>query len=186
MENATRFCAVLLCLGIAVPVAAQQERSTPLLDQGTREFSVSGRIELPGLDEVDYDLDGSYGYFIRDGWEVGAEIGASDFGGGTDRADIGGFTEYNFRRENNLVPFVGAGIGLISLSVDEDLVVGTPLDDDDGLVFDVEGGVKWFLRPYMALSAAIDFRFSTDDVFATGDEIEDNLTSLKLGMRYYF
>lgn len=156
-----------------------------MLDRGTRELSIAGRIEAPGLDELNYDLDGSYGYFFRDGWEVGAQVSASDFGG-ADRFDISGFTEYNFMRDSNLVPYVGAGIGLASVDFDGGVGVGTPLDDEDGVVFDVEGGVKWFIEPYMALSSAIDFKFSPDDVFATDDEIEDNLTSIKLGMRYYF
>lgn len=170
--------------GLAAPALAQQERTTPMLDQGTREISIAGRIELPGLDRVDYDLDGSFGYFLRDGWEVGARIGASDFGG-ADRVDIGGFTEWNFRRESDLVPYIGAGIALATVSLDDGLGLSTELDDD-GFVFDMEAGVKYFVRPYMAITAGIDFQFSPDDIFATDDSIEDNLTSLNLGMRYYF
>lgn len=174
-----------LALGVvASPAAAQQDDGTPMLDRGTRELSLAGRIEAPGLDQVDYDLDASYGYFFRDGWEIGAQVSGSDFGG-TDRFDISGFTEYNFMRDSNLVPYVGGGIGLASVDVDEGIGITTPLDDD-GVVFDVEGGVKWFVRDYMAISSAIDFKFSPDDIFATDEEIEDNLTSIKLGMRYYF
>jgi hypothetical protein len=63
--------------------------------------------------------------------------------------------------------------------------LGSPIEDNDGLLFDVEGGVKCFMRPYMAISFAIDFQFSTDDVFETGEAIEDNLSSINVGMRYY-
>lgn len=169
----------------AVPASAQNGDDTPLLGEGTREFSISGRIDLPEFDELDYDLDGSFGYFFRDGWEVGVELSAADFGG-QDRIEIGGFTEYNFMRESKWVPYVGGGIGLISADFDDSITLGTPIDDEDGLIFDVEGGVKRFLEPYMAISIAIDFKLSTEDVFATDDEIEDNLSSIKLGMRYYF
>lgn len=184
MKSINLGIALLGMSGIAAPAVAQQDDGTPLLDRGTRELSISGRLEAPGLDELDYDLDGSYGYFFRDGWEAGVEVAASDFGG-TDRFDIAGFTEYNFMRESNLVPYIGAGIGLVTVDIDDGIGLSTDLDEDS-TVFDIEGGVKWFVQPYMAITGAIDFKFSPDDVFATGDEIEDNLTSLKLGMRYYF
>lgn len=166
-------------------LAQDSNDGDPMLDRGAREFSVSGRIDLPELDELDYDLDGSYGYFFRDGWEAGIEVSAADFGG-QDRVEISGFTEYNFRREQQWVPYVGGGLGLVSADFSDSITVGTPIDDEDGLIFDVEGGVKYFMRPYMAIALAIDFKFATDDVFETDDEIEDNLSSFKIGMRYYF
>ncbi len=180
-----RIALLSLLAGFSTAAVAQQQQVVPMLDQGTQELSVAGNLELPDFDELDYDVDGSYGYFIRDGWEVGARVGASDFGG-EDRIEIAGFTEYNFWRSSNIVPYVGGGLGLVTADFSDDIVVGTPIDDDDGLVFDVEGGVKFFLREYMAISAGIDFKLSTEDVFSTGEEIQDNLTSIKIGMRYYF
>lgn len=178
--------AVLGIFGFAASAVAQQGASTtPLLNRGTQELSVAGRLDIIRADELDYDLEGSYGYFFRDGWEVGAQIVAADFGG-RDRLEIAGFTEYNFIRNSDLVPYVGGGIGIVTADFDRNIVIGTPLDDDDGLVFDVEGGVKFFVRPYMAISIGINFKFATEDVFETFNEIEDNLTSLKIGMRYYF
>lgn len=169
----------------AIPASAQQDTSLPLLDEGTRELSVAGRIVLPEFDELDYDLDGSFGYFFRDGWEIGVELSAADFGG-QDRLEVGGFTEYNFMRESKWVPYVGGGLGLIAADFDDTVTIGTPIDDEDGIVFDVEGGVKYFFEPYMAISFAIDFKVSTEEVFETDEAIEDNLSSIKIGMRYYF
>lgn len=177
--------AVLSLGGVAVPATAQEEASMPLLNQGNQELSVSGRLEIVSSDELDYDLEGSYGYFFRDGWEVGAQIVAADFGG-RDRLEIAGFTEYNFNRNSNVVPYVGGAIGIVTADFGENIVVGSPLNDDDGLVFDVEGGVKFFIRPYMAISVGISFKFATEDVFETFNEIEDNLTSFRIGMRYYY
>ena len=186
MKTTTALLAGLLIFGcIASPVIAQEAKSTPLLDKGTQELSVSGRIEIPESDQIDYDIDGSYGYFFRDGWEVGIQVLAADFGG-QDRLEIAGFTEYNFMRQSNMVPYVGAGIGLISADFSNDVTLSTTLTDDDGLIFDIEGGVKFFVRPNMAISLAIDFKFATEDVFATDESISDNLTNIKVGMRYYF
>jgi hypothetical protein len=179
---------VIGSLGVSVfagPVMTQETRSRPLLDKGTQELSLSGRLEAPGSGHINYDIDASYGYFFRDGWEIGAQVLAADFGG-MDRIEIAGFSEYNFKRQSNIVPYVGGAIGLVSADFGDNLVLSSTLNDNDGLLFDMEGGVKFFVRPYMAISLAIDFKFSTDDVFATKDSVDDNLTAIKIGMRYYF
>lgn len=38
--------------------------------------------------------------------------------------------------------------------------------------------------PY--LGAAINFQFATDDIFASDNSIDDDLTTLQIGMRFYF
>jgi len=175
-----------ICITASGNALAQDANWTPMLDKGTKEVSIAGRLEFPDFEKIDYDLDGSYGYFIRDGWEIGAQIGAADFGG-VDRIDVGVFTEYNFNRDSRWVPYLGAAIGLGSVSFDDgDFDTETDLNDDEGAVFDIEAGIKWFVRPYMAISTAINFQFATDDVFATDNSLDDNLTTLQVGMRFYF
>lgn len=186
MKMTTYAAAAAFGLMASTATLAQDTNVRPMLDKGTKEVSIAGRLEFPDFGSLDYDLDGSYGYFIRDGWEVGARIGASDFGG-IDRVDVGVFTEYNFNRESQWVPYVGAAIGLGSVSFDDgDFDTDTDLNDDDGAIFDIAVGVKYFVRPYMAISTAINFQFATEDIFATDDSIEDNLTTLQIGMRFYF
>lgn len=181
-----------LCAGLslstmaALPAFALDAGETPMLNEGTQEISVAGRLEFPGFEDLNYDIDLSYGYFLKDGWEVGAQVGAADFAG-TNRLDIGLFTEYNFLRHQWWVPYINAAIGVAAIDFDSDnFDASTNLDDEDGLIFDIETGIKWFVRPYMAISTAINFQFSPDDVFATDDEIEDNLTTIQVGMRFYF
>lgn len=183
--KSSRICLAIAGSLLATPALSQNDDDTPMLDQGTRELSIAGRIDIPELDELDYDLDGSYGYFFRDGWEAGIQISAADFGG-QDRVELTGFTEYNFMRDRQWVPYIGGGIGLVSADFDDDVTLATPIDDEDGLIFDVEGGVKYFMRPYMAVSFAIDFKFATEEIFETDEAIEDNLNSIKIGMRFYF
>lgn len=169
---------------LAGTAAWAQEDGTPMLDRGTRELSIAGQIEIPDLDEIDYDLDFSYGYFFRDGWEAGIRISAADFGG-ADRASLGGFTEFNFNRTGKWVPFIGGGLGLISADFEDNISLQSELDDD-GLVFNVEGGGKYFIRPYIAISLSVQFEVATEDLFATDDAIEDSLSRINVGMRYYF
>jgi len=72
------------------------------------------------------------------------------------------------------------------VSYDDSLSTSTTLDDESGTIFDVEAGIKYFLRPYMAISTSFAFQVASKDLFATDDSIEDNITLLKIGMRFYF
>ena len=176
--------AALLITGAATQLYADEDWK-PLLSKGTQELSVAGNIEFLDIDNVDYDINLSYGYFVRDGWLLGARVGGSDLLG-THRWDIGAYTEYNFNRDKKLVPYLGAGVGVATVSYDDNLETGTPLNDEDGTFVDVEAGIKWFLRPYMAISTSIAFQVATKDIYATDEELKDNITKLKIGMRYYF
>ncbi|MEX0617993.1 MAG: hypothetical protein WDZ76_10385 [Pseudohongiellaceae bacterium] len=169
-------------------VAAQQTGSiNPMIMQGNQELALSGSIDVPDFDEIDFDIDASYGYFFRDGWEVGARAIGADIGG-VERFDFSVFTEYNFNRNSHIVPFVGASVGLATVNFDGDFDVDSTLgfDDDEATVFGFTGGIKWFIRDYMAVSTSIGFSVSTDDIYAADDELVDNLTTFRIGLRYYF
>ena len=122
-----------LLLVLAPTLHAEQTR--PMLDKGTQELALSGTIEMPEFEEVDYDIDVSYGYFVKDGWEVGgralgAEVGESE------RFDFSVFTEYNFNRESNIVPYIGASVGIATVDFDDfdfDTTL-TPEDDESTVV----------------------------------------------------
>jgi opacity protein-like surface antigen len=187
LKKFTILTASLLCLG-ASPLFAQ-DRVAPMLDQGTKELALSGIIEFPEFEEVDFDLDVSYGYFFKDGWEVGLRALGSDLSG-IERFDFSLFSEYNFNRQSNIVPFLGASVGVASVSFDgfDDFESSTTLapNDDESTVFSLQGGIKWFVRPYMAVSTSIAFNVSTDDIYLADNELKDNLTRFRLGLRYYF
>ena len=179
--------ASLMCL-IASPLLAQDE-VIPLLDQGTRELALSGTLEFPEFEELDFDLDISYGYFFKDGWEVGVRALGSDLSG-IERFDFSVFSEYNFNRQSHIVPFLGGSVGVASVSFDgfDDFDSTSTLapNDEDSTVFSIQGGIKWFIRPYMAVSSAIGFNVSTDDIYLADNELKDNLTRFRFGLRYYF
>src|SRR5690606_1642548 len=162
-----RKLSLMLACGLAAGALQAQESGPPMLDQGTKELGLSGTIEWPEFEEVDFDIDATYGYFFRDGWEVGGRVLGADIGG-VERFDISVFTEYNFNRQSNTVPFIGASVGVAEVSFPEsgaEFDTTIDFDDDEATVFSITGGVKWFLRPYMAISTAISFNVSTDDIY---------------------
>ena len=153
--------AIALIGATAASTTYAQETGNPMLDQGTKELALSGTLEFQDIDELDFNIDASYGYFIRDGWELGVRVLGAD-AGGVERFDISGFTEYNFNRESNMVPFVGASVGVADFSFDDGTVTGTSelVDDESATVVEAQAGIKWFVRPYMAISTAIGFSLS--------------------------
>ncbi len=186
MNNLLIVPAVLLGLSVA-SVSLAQDSGAPLLGQGTKELALTGTIELPEFEEIDFDIDASYGYFVRDGWEIGIRAVGADLGG-VERFDISAFTEYNFNRASNMVPYIGTSVGIASFDYDDgDFNADTTLDaDGTATVFAVQGGIKWFVRPYMAISTSIGFNVSSDDIYAADNDLANNLTRFRIGLRYYF
>lgn len=180
---------IALAAGFASPLLLAQENNEPLLSKGTKELALSGTIEIPEFEEIDFDIDASYGYFVKDGWEIGLRALGADTGG-IERFSFSGFTEYNFNRSSNIVPFIGASVGLADVNFSDirDIEFDTTLDPGDGnsTVFGIQTGVKWFLRPYMAISTSIGFDVSSEDIYLADDSFQDSLTQFRIGLRYYF
>lgn len=76
----------------------------PMLSAGTQELGISGNVNF--TDDIQYNLDLSYGYFFCDNWEVG--FTANAFGNDDFNLGAGLFTEYNFATGSKWVPYVGA------------------------------------------------------------------------------
>ncbi|MDO9521163.1 MAG: hypothetical protein Q7L19_13205 [Pseudohongiella sp.] len=185
MHKALYLTSLLTGFAIA-PAVVAQERVIPMLNQGTKELALSGTVEFQKIDEIDFDIDAAYGYFVRDGWEIGVRVLGADYGG-IERFDISAFTEYNFNRQSNIVPYIGTSVGVATFKYDGRFDSSTTLGDDgEATVFEVQAGIKWFLRPYMAISTSIGFNVSSDDIYAAEDDLRDNLTRFRIGLRYYF
>ena len=183
MKSAAIYMAVVAVF--ATPLGLAQS-SEPLLTKGTKELALSGTIEVPEFEEIDFDIDASYGFFIRDGWEIGIRALGSDVAG-VERVSLSGFTEYNFNRSSNIVPFVGLSVGLTDVDF-ENLDFDSTLrpGDDRSTVFGLQTGIKWFVRPYMAITTSIGFNVSTEDIYLADNAFHDNLTRFRIGLRYYF
>lgn len=183
MKNAALLLAVVA--GFASPLLLAQS-SEPLLSKGTKELALAGTIEIPEFEEIDFDIDASYGFFIQDGWEIGVRALGADVAG-VERLSLSGFTEYNFNRSSNIVPYVGMSVGITDINFD-----GLDFDstlrpgDDKSTVFGLQTGIKWFVRPYMAITTSIGFDVSSEDIYLADNAFHDNLTRFRIGLRYYF
>ena len=165
---------------LAVPGKVGREAASlndglpPMLSQGTREFGVGGNVNF--ADDIAYNLNLSYGYFVRDRWEVGFGLGVQ--GVESDATfSLGLFTEYNFclGETSKWVPFVGFSANWASL--DSDAL------DADSIALGLDLGVKYFIRENIAVSLSIGADFAFDDVFPGEDDIQQQIN---IGTRFYF
>lgn len=147
----------------------------PDLSAGTQEFGIAGNVGF--RDEFSYNLDLSYGYFFKDNWQVGFNAGLI---GREDNfsLSVGLFTEYNWDLGSKWVPYIGGGIGLAGVSLED----GSG-DFDNEFSLDVAGefGVKYFLRSNFAISFGVDFSWTPAD--ALDAEIGGDIN---IGTRFYF
>lgn len=159
--------------------------SLPMLAAGTQELGIGGSVDLN--DGIAWDLNLTYGWFIKDNWEVGFSV---DWAG--EDSDIlrdsrfGLFTEYNFATGTKWVPYVGLGVSYAASGDRFDSVNDQEVAGVEGIAFSGELGIKYFIRSHMAVYGGVNFSWSPDDVFGVADEIGDNLTNIEIGMRFYF
>lgn len=145
----------------------------PMLSEGTQEFGISGNLNF--ADDFAYNLDLSYGWFLKDNWEIGFQ--ASVQGVESDmNIGLGLFTEYNFSNDDSKwVPFIGMSAEWAKLDSDA--------FEADSIALGLEVGIKYFIRENIALSFSIGAQYAFDDVFPGGDDFQEQIN---IGTRFYF
>lgn len=146
----------------------------PMLSQGTREFGIGGNVNF--ADDVAYNLNLTYGWFVKDRWEVGFGLGVQ--GVESDASwSLGLFTEYNFVvcETSKWVPYVGFSANWAALNSDA--------LDSDSIALGLDLGVKYFIRENIAVSFSIGADFAFDDVFPGEDDFQEQIN---IGTRFYF
>ncbi|UTV28485.1 outer membrane beta-barrel protein [Photobacterium atrarenae] len=154
------------------------------LSKGTQEFGLQGSLDLDYVDDYLFLLNTSYGYFIRDDWEIGGvlDLNMSD---STQEFQIGFFTEYNFTNTSNWVPYLGTAFQVANLS-GSDGDFDFDFEDATALNVKFSGGVKYFINTNVAISAEVNYNIATDDINVTKDGVEDSFTRFVFGTRFYF
>ncbi|MEN8774013.1 MAG: hypothetical protein ABF379_01775 [Akkermansiaceae bacterium] len=147
----------------------------PMLSEGTREFGIAGNVNFS--DDIAYNLALTYGYFVKDRWEIGFGLGVQ--GVESDATwSLGLFTEYNFcicDGDSKWVPYIGAGAYWATLNSDA--------FDSDSISLGLDLGIKYFLRENVAVSFSIGAEYAFDDVFPGGDDFQEQIN---IGTRFYF
>lgn len=150
-----------------------------MLSAGTREIKVAGLVDFDTADETLVIAQFFYGQFVMDYIEVGLRASFTDSDSQTSWG-IGAAAEYNFDLGTEMVPYVGVGVGITDVEVQD-------LQDDSAIVGSVEGGAKFFLAENIALSGAIVLEWATEDIYQEEeDDFEDTDSRIEVGMRFFF
>lgn len=150
-----------------------------MLSKGTKELDISGNFDPKGPAGTQVWTALGFGYFVMDNLEL-AVAGAfiyDDYETGYHPA-IG--AQYNIDLECKFVPFVGANLGWGIWDYKD-------VEDIDGFVYGIEGGLKYFITDSLALSGSIDYDLSTGDIWMEDDgTMVDSNWGIFWGLRYFF
>ncbi|MES2461732.1 MAG: outer membrane beta-barrel protein [Armatimonadota bacterium] len=142
--------AAALVAGLATASQAQTPVNPLLPTTGTREIAFDGNIQFDPATNV--NINGSYGPFLNPNLQVGGNFGYSKLEGSDSFYSIGGFANYHFPGTSAALPFVGVFLG-----------VADGGGSDSSFTYGVQGGVKYFLNPNVAATAALRFQDYSDD-----------------------
>lgn len=149
--------------------------------------------------EVSYRRNGLDKLTITNDGGVGAALGVGSLNGLSLAADgnvsaLSGMVNafYDFRLANRVKPYVGGGVGVARLSINDAAVLGVTVVDDDDIVFayQVGGGVGFEATP--ATTIFLDYRYfatadpSFSDVLGGAFESEYASHNVSVGLRYNF
>ncbi len=190
MKKNTLGLLAALAIASAVPAVAQAAVQLP---QGTQEIGLAGNLNLNAPHKYQLNLDGSYGYFVQDNWEVGGNAGIA-MNKENKSAQVGAFTEYNFTNSSNWVPFVGASAQFANVDYSKDGGFNAAVGSGDAnadhhasaVNFKVTGGVKYFINPNVALTAAVNYNVSTKRLNVTENGLRKSMTNIVFGTRFYY
>lgn len=160
--------------------------SKSYLQAGTQELNVQGLVDFDAEDSYSVDLNAKYGYFVKDNWELGANI-TTDLSKSYKSGGIGLFTEYNFTNSTNLVPYVGLATELIRADYsNKDDNLDTEAFDATAVNFKTALGVRYFISTNVALSAEVNYNIATDHLKVSGGDAKDSFTKFLIGTSFYF
>ena len=138
----------------------------PMLAPGVQELTLNGNLNWE--DDTRYNMNVSYGRFVTSNWLLGGLVGINGVNSDTDYT-LGVFAEYNFLNGTKWVPFIRGTAAYSRL--DE--------ENEDSGVLRLDGGVKYFIRSNLAISASVGGGWNSGG----DDEFEKQVN---FGLNFYF
>lgn len=172
------------------------------IDDGTQEdfeldlgYNVGAQL---GYDFGDYRAAFEYAYRESEFDNVesnalpGIEIDFSD--GSLNIHSFMAAAYYDFHNKSNLTPYIGMGLGVAHISIDELQILGITTVDDSETVFayKFEAGAGYKVATNISLTAAYEYfataeaEFENEGVPPLGADATINNHNFKFGMRYAF
>lgn len=171
------------------------------------EFEYIGFVPTVTFDPG-YAVSGEAGYIIKDRFRISLEVsqrqndfdqmedfaGIAEMGGDVTALAVMANFAYEFKNKSIATPYVGGGLGLVDISIDDASFIstGARIVDDSATAFAVQfvGGVALNVAPNfditfdLRLLSAFDVEFT--DVFGDTFEMDYVAASLNAGARFRF
>ena len=167
-------------LGLAVSGIAQV---SPNVDQGTKEITGNGTYNTETAAGDEFSLELTYGYFVRDQFQVSGAFGISD-NDITTVWNVGAIVEYNFLPDGwgAWVPYIGGGIFATGSDISRDAL------DSDETTGSLRGslGIKYFIHDNVALGLEGRYNYAFDDVYFSDDGLSDDQFLGVFNIRVYY
>lgn len=161
--------AASLALGLAATAAS--------LKQDTQEFRVDGHFDPETSSGGEFEVGLTYGYVLQDNLEVGGRLNFSD-NDDVSLFSLGGFAEYNFELESDVLPFVGVELSYISGD--------TGIENNSAAAISGYAGARYFLTDNVAIGAQLRLSAASDDVYASDNGgAEGTDVTVLFGMSYF-
>lgn len=149
-----------------------------MMPQGMQEIDVEGSLDGKSGAGTSIWLAGGWGYFIIDNLELqiaGAFMRNAYFN--LYAPALGAV--YSFDIGSDFIPFAGINIGWGFTDYREG-------KDLNAFVYGIEGGVNYFLSDNVAIDAAVDWDWATDNIFDDNDgKMTNNNLTAHTGLRYF-
>lgn len=168
----------LLIVSLAVGLSLGSAQAVTLAP-GTMETRVSGQFDSTTANGTLFDLNVSYGYFFQDNLQAGGRVGFYDNDNVTLYSALA-FVEYNFEiGSEDWLPYVEFALGLSKGD-------GEGGVDETAITTELQGGIKYFLAPNVALSGGLVLNYASEEIYPDEKNYEDNDARLQLAIRYYY
>ncbi len=183
--------AVGLALGLIAlqPANAQSTGSNPT---GPYLGAALGAHFYDDDDAFDFDTGGSIdaqlGYRVNDNIRIeleagatGAEVENSDDTLVIGRATVGLY--YDFQSsDNGIVPYIGGGLGIAGVAIDDD--EGNDEDLEDEFTFHADAGVSLNLNPHFAIVPSYRYTWTDNSKDVTANSVSSH--AVRVGLRLSF
>lgn len=168
-----------LIFSLALLLAISTGVRAAVISKDTQELRLQGTLDPTSVNGSDIRVNVSYGYFFEDNVQAGARVDIED-NDRVSRIGLGGFAEFNFDTETDLMPFGEFYAGLANVDVE-----GSGGDNLAGII-ELRAGAKYFLSENVAVAAAGVFAYATEKIYPDKSKLRDVDAFIELSIRCYF
>ncbi len=144
---------------------------------GTQEVGLGGMVDFESTDGTRATADGSYGIYVLDYFQVGAECTLKS-SSNEKIYGLGITAEYDFDLGLVLYPYVGGHVQMVSYDT---------RDEKGGAgVLGLKAGTLFFVAENTAIFGELNGDWASSSIFAEENDATDLDARLEFGLRYFF